>query len=73
MTVSEWKRVFVEQTAIWLLYSPVVNVSRLADVPFTFSPSSTKPLLSVCTPSITGAVVSSIVNVVSRGSCTVVS
>lgn len=23
MTVSEWKRVFVEQTAIWLLYSPV--------------------------------------------------
>ena len=73
MTVSEWKRVFVEQTAIWLLYSPVVNVSRLADVPFTFSPSNTKPLLSVCTPSITGAVVSSIVNVVSRGSCTVVS
>ena len=73
MTVSEWKRVFVEQTAILLLYSPVVNVSRLADVPFTFSPSNTKPLLSVCTPSITGAVVSSIVNVVSRGSCTVVS
>ena len=73
MTVSEWKRVFVEQTAIWLLYSPVVNVSRLADVPFTFPPSNTKPLLSVCTPSITGAVVSSIVNVVSRGSCTVVS
>ena len=73
MTVSEWKRVFVEQTAIWLLYSPVVNVSRLADVPFTFSPSNTKPLLSVCTPSITGAVVSSIVNVVARGSCTVVS
>ena len=73
MTVSEWKRVFVEQTAIWLLYSPVVNVSRLADVPFTFSPSNTKPLLSVCTPSISGAVVSSIVNVVWRGSCTVVS
>ena len=73
MTVSEWKRVFVEQTAIWLLYSPVVNVSRLADVPSTFSPSNTKPLLSVCTPSITGAVVSSIVNVVWRGSCTVVS
>ena len=38
-----------------------------------FGNENTKPLLSVCTPSISGAVVSSIVNVVSRGSCTVVS
>ena len=36
MTVREWKRVFVEQTAIWLLYSPVVNVTPFGDVGVPF-------------------------------------
>ncbi len=50
----------------------VVNVSRLADVPFTFPPSNTNRFVGLHALDYR-RVVSSIVNVVWRGSCTVVS